>query len=434
VARTSWFDEKAEHSLIQEKAAKLESFTNALADGVVTTQELAGQEQRLVAAMKALEPALSDDLPYMKRDGGFVLACYDASLDETRGLRDESRRVVAALQASHPLICFRVERRSAHDPRQVIVRGMLLIRGLISTGAVIRPDRRHSVRVRGRHHRQHRVDHRLAVTFPQNGHGDPACTRSRHATTAGNGGYDRFRKEPSAEIRLRSGEKLAKKPDDTSVNNGDLDPGRDFTITAFSRASAQRERYRRCRSSRCRRSRARRTESDRERIADPGLHPRASGRAWAPGRSPSRRARRLGRQRGGDAPFSQLLLDCGTISRRFPHRGRQRAERLIAQPVAEFRAEDALDAAERVAALRTRSSCASPTPRSAKPMVCSAREPAFEVRSAPVPESPPPVLSVSAAWSITCSRMLGCPDALSRRGARRCRGASGRCRPAARPV
>jgi len=62
VARTSWFDEKAEHEGIQEKAQKLESFTTALADGVVTKQELDGQEKRLVAAMKTLEPALSDDL------------------------------------------------------------------------------------------------------------------------------------------------------------------------------------------------------------------------------------------------------------------------------------------------------------------------------------------------------------------------------------
>jgi DNA mismatch repair protein MutS len=37
----------------------------------------------------------------MKRDGGFVRAGYDAALDETRGLRDESRRVVAALQARY---------------------------------------------------------------------------------------------------------------------------------------------------------------------------------------------------------------------------------------------------------------------------------------------------------------------------------------------
>ena len=60
--RTSWFDEKAGHEAIQERASKLESFTSALADGVVSQQELARQEQRLVAAMKALEPALSDDL------------------------------------------------------------------------------------------------------------------------------------------------------------------------------------------------------------------------------------------------------------------------------------------------------------------------------------------------------------------------------------
>ena len=62
MARTSWFDEKAEHEGIQERATKLESFTSALADGVVSKQELSGQEQRLMAAMKALEPELSDDL------------------------------------------------------------------------------------------------------------------------------------------------------------------------------------------------------------------------------------------------------------------------------------------------------------------------------------------------------------------------------------
>jgi hypothetical protein len=62
MARTSWFDDKAEHSVIQERASKLESYTSALSDGVVTKQELAGQEQRLLAAMKALEPALSDEL------------------------------------------------------------------------------------------------------------------------------------------------------------------------------------------------------------------------------------------------------------------------------------------------------------------------------------------------------------------------------------
>jgi predicted transcriptional regulator len=59
--RTSWFDDKASHPLIQEQAAKLESFTAALTDGVVSKQELAGQEQRLMSAMKAAEGDLNDE-------------------------------------------------------------------------------------------------------------------------------------------------------------------------------------------------------------------------------------------------------------------------------------------------------------------------------------------------------------------------------------
>ena len=62
MARTSWFDDKAEHPSIQDKLEKLESFTSALADGVVSQQELSGQEQRLMTAMRNIEPELSDDL------------------------------------------------------------------------------------------------------------------------------------------------------------------------------------------------------------------------------------------------------------------------------------------------------------------------------------------------------------------------------------
>jgi|SRR5579862_3335568 len=62
MARTSWFDEKAEHPIIQEQLQKLESFTDAMADGLISKGELADQEQRLVAAMKTLEGQLSDDL------------------------------------------------------------------------------------------------------------------------------------------------------------------------------------------------------------------------------------------------------------------------------------------------------------------------------------------------------------------------------------
>ena len=60
MARTSWLDDKAGNPQIQERVHQLESFTSALADGVVTTQELTGQEQRLAAAIKSVEGELSD--------------------------------------------------------------------------------------------------------------------------------------------------------------------------------------------------------------------------------------------------------------------------------------------------------------------------------------------------------------------------------------
>ena len=62
-----------------------------------------------------------------------------------------------------------------------------------------------------------------------------SATGARFETTTGvNGGYTikvpeegRYR----IEVELRDGEVLAKRPDETEVNNGDLDPGRDFEIT-----------------------------------------------------------------------------------------------------------------------------------------------------------------------------------------------------------
>ena len=62
MSRTSWFDDKAEHPIIHEQIEKLNSFTDALADGVVTKQELSSQEQRVVAAMKTVDKDLSDDV------------------------------------------------------------------------------------------------------------------------------------------------------------------------------------------------------------------------------------------------------------------------------------------------------------------------------------------------------------------------------------
>ncbi|MBV9953633.1 MAG: DNA mismatch repair protein MutS [Pseudolabrys sp.] len=48
-----------------------------------------------------LRAALAEELPALKRDGGFVREGYDLTLDEARALRDESRRIIAALQARY---------------------------------------------------------------------------------------------------------------------------------------------------------------------------------------------------------------------------------------------------------------------------------------------------------------------------------------------
>ena len=71
MARTSWFDEKAAAPIVQEQVNKLQSFTTAMADGVVDKGELEAQERRLAEAMKRLEPDLSDEL-HAKVTGGLV--------------------------------------------------------------------------------------------------------------------------------------------------------------------------------------------------------------------------------------------------------------------------------------------------------------------------------------------------------------------------
>ena len=61
MARASWIDDDHNPHL-DEHVAQLEHFTQALADGVIDDAELEKQEQNLVAAMRAVEPHLTDDL------------------------------------------------------------------------------------------------------------------------------------------------------------------------------------------------------------------------------------------------------------------------------------------------------------------------------------------------------------------------------------
>jgi DNA mismatch repair protein MutS len=91
----------------------------AIRDGILAAASLAARldgraetPTEIVGAIAALRrpdqsiadtlaAALADELPAFRRDGGFVRAGYDAPLDEARALRDESRRVIAALQARY---------------------------------------------------------------------------------------------------------------------------------------------------------------------------------------------------------------------------------------------------------------------------------------------------------------------------------------------
>ena len=64
--------------------------------------EAAAAAGRIDAALgAALADALAPDLPLLARDGGFIRAEFDLALDEARLLRDDTRKVVAGLQARY---------------------------------------------------------------------------------------------------------------------------------------------------------------------------------------------------------------------------------------------------------------------------------------------------------------------------------------------
>ncbi len=60
--------------------------------------ELNSAPQTLAAEIQS---ALADELPLFARDGGFIADGYSAELDENRRLRDDTRQVIANLQASY---------------------------------------------------------------------------------------------------------------------------------------------------------------------------------------------------------------------------------------------------------------------------------------------------------------------------------------------
>lgn len=59
--RTSWLSDEGDVT-IEDHARRLGSFMEAMADGIISTNELAEQEERVVKLMKELEPKLDDAL------------------------------------------------------------------------------------------------------------------------------------------------------------------------------------------------------------------------------------------------------------------------------------------------------------------------------------------------------------------------------------
>ena len=92
-------------AVIRDGILAAADLTRALASLKDKPAEIAGAMQacRKPDGMLAAElsAALATELPAFKRDGGFVRDGYHKVLDETRALRDESRRVIAALQARY---------------------------------------------------------------------------------------------------------------------------------------------------------------------------------------------------------------------------------------------------------------------------------------------------------------------------------------------
>ena len=83
-------------------AAQFAARLAALADLPRDVGQIARTLRQSDAALaEELGNVLADELPHLRRDGGFVRAGYSGALDEARALRDESRRVIAGLQVRY---------------------------------------------------------------------------------------------------------------------------------------------------------------------------------------------------------------------------------------------------------------------------------------------------------------------------------------------
>ncbi|MFD2204801.1 DNA mismatch repair protein MutS [Kiloniella antarctica] len=85
------------------EAGRLKSLLSAVSSdqlpvGVINCIEGLGDHSTLCGV---LQSALQDDLPHLARDGGFIASGYASELDEYKQLRDDSRKLIAGLQADY---------------------------------------------------------------------------------------------------------------------------------------------------------------------------------------------------------------------------------------------------------------------------------------------------------------------------------------------
>lgn len=84
-----------------------------LPDDLKQAAEGAARAEPAIAAR--LADALGEDLPLKARDGNFIRRTYDAELDQLRSLRDESRQVIAALQARYATLAETKQLKLKHN-------------------------------------------------------------------------------------------------------------------------------------------------------------------------------------------------------------------------------------------------------------------------------------------------------------------------------